>query len=257
LRDRLVVEFDALQSADEAASWAHRCLPAKDTLSAANAELVEAGFRLKLAAFDDGQPNDGWPFRAHLGHNLVIRTLTVLGSPRPPQKKSAISALSQWARRFASATRPSQIRVQAAVPGVRPRTLRCAHHLRFAQPRALGRKVSDKFTVPVCRLHHRELHRHGDEAAWWNGVNIDPVSIALTLWQSTHRNGAFSPAHEAVQNSNGIPSRIEPVPDKRCGEARRREILTGSTSPARHARAQLVSLRAERALPPGCGTSPH
>jgi hypothetical protein len=126
LRDRLVAELDALQSADEAASWAHRCLPAKDTLSAANAELVEAGFRLKLAAFDDGQPNDGWPFRAHLGHNLVIRTLTVLGSPRPPQKKSAISALSQWARRFASATRPSQIRVQAAVPGVRPRTLRCA-----------------------------------------------------------------------------------------------------------------------------------
>ena len=33
-----------------------------------------------------------------------------------------------------------------------------AHHIRFAQPRALGRKVSDEYTVPVCRLHHRELH---------------------------------------------------------------------------------------------------
>src|SRR5262249_56037542 len=26
-----------------------------------------------------------------------------------------------------------------------------AHHLRFAQPPALGRKVSDEFTVPLCR----------------------------------------------------------------------------------------------------------
>jgi hypothetical protein len=42
-----------------------------------------------------------------------------------------------------------------------------AHHLRFAQPRALGRKVSDEFTVPLCRGHHREVHRCGDEAAWW------------------------------------------------------------------------------------------
>ena len=33
-----------------------------------------------------------------------------------------------------------------------------AHHIRFAQPRALGRKVSDEYTVPVCRVHHRELH---------------------------------------------------------------------------------------------------
>jgi hypothetical protein len=40
-----------------------------------------------------------------------------------------------------------------------------AHHIRFAQPRALGRKVSDEYTVPICRLHHRELHGYGDEAS--------------------------------------------------------------------------------------------
>src|SRR5438067_4890637 len=34
-----------------------------------------------------------------------------------------------------------------------------AHHLKFARPRALGRKVSDEFTVPLCREHHQELHR--------------------------------------------------------------------------------------------------
>ena len=31
-----------------------------------------------------------------------------------------------------------------------------AHHLRFAQPRAMGLKVSDEFTVPLCRTHHRD-----------------------------------------------------------------------------------------------------
>ena len=41
-----------------------------------------------------------------------------------------------------------------------------AHHLRFAQPRALGRKVSDELVVPLCRGHHREVHRSGDEASW-------------------------------------------------------------------------------------------
>ena len=50
-----------------------------------------------------------------------------------------------------------------------------AHHLRFAQNRALGRKVSDEFTVPLCRGHHRELHRHGDEATWWRKLGLDPA----------------------------------------------------------------------------------
>ena len=49
-----------------------------------------------------------------------------------------------------------------------------AHHLRFAQSRALGRKVSDEFTVPLCRGHHREVHRCGDEAGWWKNAGVDP-----------------------------------------------------------------------------------
>jgi hypothetical protein len=59
------------------------------------------------------------------------------------------------------------------------------HHLTFTQPRALGRRVSDEFTVPVCRVHHRELHRSADEAAWWRRLNIDPLPAALQLWQQT------------------------------------------------------------------------
>src|SRR5829696_9681263 len=42
-----------------------------------------------------------------------------------------------------------------------------AHHLCFSEPRALGRKVSDEFTVPLCRAHHRQAHDCGDEKAWW------------------------------------------------------------------------------------------
>ena len=60
------------------------------------------------------------------------------------------------------------------------------HHLRFAQQPALGRKVSDEFTVPLCRGHHREVHRCRDEAAWWQGASIDPSASARTLWLKTH-----------------------------------------------------------------------
>lgn len=59
------------------------------------------------------------------------------------------------------------------------------HHLKFAQPRALGRKVSDEFTVPLCRAHHQELHRHGNERAWWANLQISPLPIAQELWAAS------------------------------------------------------------------------
>ena len=60
-----------------------------------------------------------------------------------------------------------------------------AHHLRFTQPRAMGLKVSDEFTVPLCRIHHRDVHSHGDELAWWKRRAIDPVATSRMLWVST------------------------------------------------------------------------
>jgi hypothetical protein len=60
------------------------------------------------------------------------------------------------------------------------------HHLRFVQSRALGRKVSDEFTVPLCRTHHREVHHCGDESSWWNNTGIDPLAAARALWLATH-----------------------------------------------------------------------
>ncbi|MGY3408439.1 hypothetical protein ACVWZV_004552 [Bradyrhizobium sp. GM5.1] len=59
------------------------------------------------------------------------------------------------------------------------------HHLKLAQPRALGRKVGDEFTVPLCRAHHQDLHRHGDEKAWWANMQIAPIPIAKQLWEAS------------------------------------------------------------------------
>jgi hypothetical protein len=60
------------------------------------------------------------------------------------------------------------------------------HHLGFTQPRALGRKVSDEFAVPLCRGHHRAVHSSRDERAWWRQAGIDPIKVARRLWKETH-----------------------------------------------------------------------
>jgi hypothetical protein len=55
------------------------------------------------------------------------------------------------------------------------------------QPRALGSKASDEFSVPLCRIHHRLVHRVGNEAAWWKEAGIDPNAVAHKLWGQTLR----------------------------------------------------------------------
>jgi hypothetical protein len=60
------------------------------------------------------------------------------------------------------------------------------HHQRSAKHRSLGRKVSDELTVPLCPGHHRVVHRHGDESAWWKKAGIDPTVNAREVWSQTH-----------------------------------------------------------------------
>src|ERR1700704_393607 len=74
------------------------------------------------------------------------------------------------------------------------------HHLGFAQPRALGRKVSDEFAVPLCRTHHREVHSRGNEAEWWNRFGLDPLIVAAALWTQTRpgRARALPTDHERL-----------------------------------------------------------
>jgi hypothetical protein len=200
LRDRVIADLAVLQSEDEAAGWAHRNLPAKNTLTAADAALVEASFRDRLATIeiasdseaiqrpDADQPLDesivqdpsvfnGEPFSLSAGASMPVPIVV----PRKPRS-----------RRIAAKTIRLRDKEHCKFVATQPcvvcgRTPSEAHHIRFAQPRALGRKVSDEYTVPVCRLHHRELHRYGDEASWWAAVSIDPVQIALSLWRHRYK----------------------------------------------------------------------
>jgi hypothetical protein len=64
--------------------------------------------------------------------------------------------------------------------------------------------VSDEFMVPVCRVHHRELHRSGDEAAWWRRLNIDPIPVALRLWQHSRADGEPLSMAQAVKTPDPL-----------------------------------------------------
>jgi hypothetical protein len=177
LRDRLLPELANVGSADEAAIWAHRNLRAKNDLTAADAARVEEAFQARLttlpaAAAETVQqtPTEEAPRGPYAGevdnrsHSKVIdKSLLALPEPRRVRDRNHVKAVAK---------RP------CLICGRQPAD---AHHLRFAQHPALGRKVSDEFTVPLCRGHHRELHRCGDEAAWWEKVGIDPTVCARTL----------------------------------------------------------------------------
>jgi hypothetical protein len=77
------------------------------------------------------------------------------------------------------------------------------HHLRFAQPRALGMKVSDEFTVPLCRGHHRQLHQAGNEEAWWDNLRINVLEIARGFWVQTRPLLVTEPApHKDDERAN-------------------------------------------------------
>jgi hypothetical protein len=83
------------------------------------------------------------------------------------------------------------------------------HHLRFAQSRALGRKVSDEFTVPLCRGHHREVHRSRDEGGWWTKTGLDPMAAARALWLETHPLPAISDK-KGVEDPTSVAPQTRP-----------------------------------------------
>jgi hypothetical protein len=174
LRDQLAAELKAIGSGDEAATWAHRVLAAKGALVAADAEQIEEAFQQKLTEFESA---DEVAQRRKVKTHKIARR-----ADAPNVDKSELSH-----------PEPRRIRDREHVRFVTKqpclmcgRTPSDPHHLRFAQQRALGRKVSDEFTVPLCRGHHREVHRCGDEAAWWQKVGIDPTVAARALWLKTH-----------------------------------------------------------------------
>jgi hypothetical protein len=206
LREKLLLDLDQLQSADEAADWVHNNLAAKNTLIAADADLVEAGFREGLATIEgaaDGQPDAATVENASDlsgSHNLVsMEDSTAAGIILPGTAGARRSRVAAKTIRLRDKEHCRFVATQPCV--VCGRTPAEAHHVRFAQPRALNRKVSDEYTVPVCRVHHRELHRYGDEASWWAGANVDPLPIALELWRRSR-----SPEIKEGADSDTLPT---------------------------------------------------
>jgi ERF superfamily protein len=192
LRERLVAELSAINSADDAATWAHRNLPAKNSLTTGDAQIVEAQFQARLSTISEGTPAEG-PLNAVPDEAVVSagplatdnRQKTSTVAKQRPRDRT-VGALGKAVRLRDKEHRKFVTRQPCLVCGRVPSD---SHHLTFAQPRALGHRVSDEFTVPVCRIHHRELHRSGDEAAWWRKLNIEPLPVALRLWQHTRLNG--------------------------------------------------------------------
>ena len=184
LRDQLLVELRALTTPDAAATWAHRILGTKNTMTAADARRVEDGFQSKLATLGNrdieplsrtkpDQPPSPIRPRAEPPSDRVAakgidKSVLALPEPRRLRDKDHLKFV---------ANQP------CLICGRQPAD---AHHVRFAQHRALGRKVSDEFTVPLCRVHHREVHRRGNEAAWWKDLGVDAIVVARKLWITTH-----------------------------------------------------------------------
>ena len=189
LRARLLAEIAALASNDQIDGWASRGLQAKNTLNAADAQLVEGAFREKLTELS-GVPETGSgpPQPLAPSHSEVISNSTAAEDSPAPTATAAIDF-----ERYAVTPKPRRLRdkqhrefVSAQPCLVCGRQPADAHHLRFTQPMALGRKVSDEFTVPLCRVHHREVHRTTKEREWWLQLGIDPLPVADRLWAQTH-----------------------------------------------------------------------
>ena len=189
LRDRLVGELKNIASGDDAAVWAHQILSDKNSLTDADARLLEDAFAARLTALESS---------ADLGNAPVSPPSSALQPSSSVELRAQESAgrtptaggidksqlVHPEPRRFRDKGHVRFVAKQAClICGRRPSD---AHHLRFAQHRALGRKVSDEFTVPLCRGHHREVHRCGDEAAWWIKAGINPTIPARALWLESH-----------------------------------------------------------------------
>jgi ERF superfamily len=184
LRDRLLGEIAGLQSMESATNWAQGALAAKNQLTASDAKLLEEAFEERFSALLPSEsaevvnvdPSDSFRVGGHEIGKMdepnsddvgVDKSVLTVGAPRRYRNRDHLRFVMQQ---------------PCLLCGRKPSD---AHHIRFVQPRALGRKASDEFAVPLCRSHHRAVHRAGDEKAWWKQAGIDPIKVARKLWKRT------------------------------------------------------------------------
>jgi hypothetical protein len=200
LRNRLIAELEQLANPEALATWAHRALRLKNQLATTDAQTVETAFAARLSQLGDAAAR---PESDHANGRRPLQS--------PPTEINAEGAVA-IGKPVRDRDR-NHLRFVAAQPClVCGRTPSDAHHIKFAEQRAMGRKVSDKFTVPVCRLHHRELHRRSNERGWWQSQGIDPLAVAATLWARTH---AVAPADAEIVGDRDRSSEINTQLDGR------------------------------------------
>src|SRR5262245_34882169 len=183
LRNRLLSEISGLASQDSAATWAGEALPAKSTLTAADAKLVEDAFEQKLSQLsalpgETVEPPIIEALPASVEGSQAIDTGNTANQLQPKGIDKSVLEVSA-PRRYRNREHLRYVTLQPCLLCARKPS--DAHHLRFVQPRALSRKTSDEFAVPLCRIHHRAAHRAGDERAWWKVAGIDPLKVARKL----------------------------------------------------------------------------
>jgi hypothetical protein len=180
LRDQLLVELEGLELKDDLDAWTLRAWPMANTLTPADGDKVREAFQARLVRLQ-GMPDEGDVSRVELD------PVAAKDEP-PPRIDKSVLALPESKR-----LRDKQhLRFVAKQPCLVCGREPCdPHHLRFAQPRGLGQKVSDEFTVPLCRAHHRELHRAGKERDWWSRNGLEPLESARSLWTMTRSTGAY------------------------------------------------------------------
>src|SRR6202035_3948994 len=174
---------------DDLALWAHRRLPAKNTLTAGDAGVVEAAYQAVLdAIIRDAQGQPGTLAIQPTDPNSIkseSQNTAVNGSVATGQEPSTAKTVSPIRKEVRRRNKAHRVFVAAQPCLVCQRSPCDAHHLKFAQPRSLGRTVSDEFTVPLCREHHRDLHRFGNEVGWWTNLQTEPIEAAKDLWATS------------------------------------------------------------------------
>jgi hypothetical protein len=208
LRDQLVAEIHDLKGDDDQALWAHRRLPAKNSLTADDARAVEAAYQAKLDATNRdarGQPDQlPGPLPETRPTRSENEAATVNGSAADDQQPTPAETVSPLRKPVRRRNKVHLAFVAAQPCLICQRSPGDAHHLKFAQPNTLGRKVSDEFTVPLCRDHHHALHRNGNEISWWANFQIAPMEIARELWRTSpvHGSSGLLEAAAGLHNSD-------------------------------------------------------
>ena len=174
LRNQLLAEIAGLEAHDDLDTWTLRAWPKANTLTPADGDEVRLAFQARLGRLqtipdedlspaERDQPTANQEMRSRIDKSVLAIPVT---------------------RRLRDKTHLRFVAKQPClVCGRQP----CdAHHLRFAQSRGLGLKVSDEFTVPLCRAHHRELHRTGKESDWWGKPVSSPSAWRASFgWKPT------------------------------------------------------------------------